>query len=63
MADACFFILRTGAPWLDLPEHYDPWQTAYHHWSHAGQLAQAHLQLVTDILYEVGRSHPWACLK
>ena len=21
------WILRTGAPWRDLPEHYGPWQT------------------------------------
>jgi transposase len=23
------WILRTGAPWRDLPEHYGPWQTVY----------------------------------
>lgn len=25
-----FWILRTGAPWRDMPERYGPWQTAYH---------------------------------
>lgn len=25
-----FWLLRTGAPWRDLPERYGPWQTAYH---------------------------------
>ena len=23
------WILRTGAPWRDLPEYYGPWQTVY----------------------------------
>ncbi len=49
MAEACFHILRTGAPWRDLPENYGPWQTAYYYfsrWSDSGALARAHLQLV-----------------
>jgi transposase len=28
--NAIFWLLRTGAPWRDLPERYGPWQTAYH---------------------------------
>jgi len=28
-----FWILHTGAPWRDLPERFDPWQTVYHHLS------------------------------
>jgi len=28
--DAVFWILRTGAPWRDLPERYGPWQSIYH---------------------------------
>ena len=24
-----FWILRTGAPWRDMPRRYGPWQTAY----------------------------------
>lgn len=27
---AVFWIVRTGAPWRDLPERYGPWQTVYH---------------------------------
>jgi transposase len=25
-----FWILRTGAPWRDLPERFGPWKTVYH---------------------------------
>jgi transposase len=28
--NAVFWLLRTGAPWRDLPERYGPWQTVYH---------------------------------
>ena len=28
--NAVFWLLRTGAPWRDLPDRYGPWQTAYH---------------------------------
>lgn len=27
--DAIFWILRTGAPWRDVPEEFGPWQTVY----------------------------------
>ena len=27
--NAIFWLLRTGAPWRDLPERYGPWQTVY----------------------------------
>lgn len=27
--NAMLWILRTGAPWRDLPERYGPWQTVY----------------------------------
>ena len=33
------WILRTGAPWRDLPEHYGPWQTIsgrFYRWRHQG---------------------------
>ena len=28
--NAIFWVLRSGAPWRDLPERYGPWQTIYH---------------------------------
>ena len=29
MLNGMLWILRTGAPWRDLPERFGPWQTAY----------------------------------
>lgn len=29
MLNAMMWILRTGAPWRDLPERYGPWQSVY----------------------------------
>jgi transposase len=34
------WILRTGAPWRDLPERYGPWQTVasrFYRWQRAGR--------------------------
>lgn len=33
MVNAMLWILRTGAPWRDLPERLGPWQTAYHYFN------------------------------
>ena len=33
LLNGMFWILRTGAPWRDLPERFGPWQTVYHHFS------------------------------
>src|SRR5262249_34804434 len=29
IVNAMLWVLRTGAPWRDLPSHYPPWQTVY----------------------------------
>jgi transposase len=37
------WILRTGAPWHDLPERYGPWRTAasrFYRWQKAGVFQQ-----------------------
>lgn len=39
--DAILWVLRTGAPWRDLPERFGPWQTAwdlFDKWNHSGLL-------------------------
>jgi transposase len=52
MWNGILWILRTGAPWRDLPERYGPWQTVYTHfraWRAAGVydrvLAALHIRL------------------
>jgi transposase len=39
MLNGILWILRTGAPWRDLPERYGPWQSVYEYfteWRAAG---------------------------
>ena len=33
MLNGMLWILRTGAPWRDLPERYGPWKTVYHYFA------------------------------
>jgi transposase len=37
MVNAMLWILRTGAPWRDLPEHYPPWKSVYSRFSRWGE--------------------------
>jgi len=48
-----FWVLRTGAPWRDVPERYGPWQTVYdrfNFWRKDGTwtLILTHLQAELD---------------
>ncbi len=39
IVDATLWILRTGAPWRDLPERYGPWRsvaTRFYRWTKSG---------------------------
>lgn len=50
------WILRTAAPWADLPDRYPPYRTChrhFHQWARDGTLERLLRQLVTD-LYERG---------
>ena len=43
MVEAMLWVLRTGAPWRDLPSAYGPWKSVYtrfSRWSAQGVLAQ-----------------------
>lgn len=33
MLEGVLWILKTGAPWRDLPNEFGPWKTVYHHFS------------------------------
>lgn len=51
--DGILWIVRTGAPWRDLPEEFPPWQTVYHHfnqWRKVGILAD----IVAELQMELG---------
>ena len=48
MMDALMCMLRTGAPWRDLPDWFGPWQTAYTRfcrWRNSGLLDRIVVQL------------------
>ena len=48
IADAVFYLLRSGCAWRMLPREYPPWQTVYYHfrkWRRDGCLQQAHDRL------------------
>lgn len=49
--DAILWVLRTGAPWRDLPELFGPWQTTwdlFDKWNRDGLLAAILQRLQTD---------------
>lgn len=51
--DGMLWILRTGAPWRDLPrERYGPWQTVmrtFHTWRRVGVLEKVKQALLQDL--------------
>ena len=50
--DAIFYILRTGAPWRDLPGRYGPYTTAYNRfnrWSRRGVWGQVFEALTREM--------------
>ena len=61
VADAVFYLLRSGCAWRMLPREYPPWQTVYYHfwkWRRDGRLRQAHDRLREAVREAEGRD--WA---
>ncbi len=57
--EGILWILRTGAPWRDLPTEFGPWQTVYHvfnKWRKEGVLTRIKRRLY-ERLKETGRLH------
>jgi transposase len=51
MVNAMLWVLRTGAPWRDLPEHYPPWKsvhTRFSRWSQQGIWQQVLAELTKN---------------
>jgi hypothetical protein len=50
--NGALWILRTGAPWKNLPARYGPYQTVhrrFQHWGRSGALAGALLAIAQDL--------------
>lgn len=63
--DGVLWILRTGAPWRDLPEFYGPWQTVYHHfnqWRTDGMLENILWDLQLELNSQGRIDHELWCL-
>ena len=62
VADAVFYLLRSGCSWRMLPREYPPWQTVYYHfrkWRLDGRLRRAHDRLRSKAVREAeGREEP-----
>ncbi len=55
LLDAIFWIVRTGAPWRDIPEEYGPWKTVYNHfdrWNSDGTLDRVRKRLLSRFVDE-----------
>ena len=58
VADAVFYLLRSGCSWRMLPREYPPWQTVYYHfrkWRLDGRLRRAHDRLREAVRETEGR--------
>ena len=58
VADAVFYLLRSGCAWRMLPREYPPWQTVYYHfgkWRRDGRLRRAHDRLRAAVREAQGR--------
>jgi putative transposase len=58
VADAVFYLLRSGCAWRMLPREYPPWQTVYYHfrkWRIDGRLHRAHDRLGEAVRRTEGR--------
>ena len=59
IADAVFYLLRSGCAWRMLPREYPPWQRVYYHfrkWRLDGRLRQAHERLREAVREAQGRN-------
>ncbi len=59
LADAIFYLLRSGCPWRMLPREYPPWRTVYSHFRRrwrGGPLREAHDRLRRRVREAEGRA-------
>ena len=66
VADAVFYLLRSGCSWRMLPREYPPWQTVYYHfrrWRIDGRLRRAHDRLREEVREAEGRERATLALR
>lgn len=59
------WVLRTGAPWRDVPERYGPWQTVYdrfNHWRKDGTWDKVLAHLQAELEAEAGIDWSMFCI-
>ena len=62
MLNGILWILRTGAPWADLPDRYPSYQTChrrFQHWVRVGTLRSI-LEILAQALHDEGYLDLWA---
>ena len=52
--EAVFWIIRTGAPWRDLPVEFGPWKTVYNRYSRWAK--KGHLDKILEFFKKRWRS-------
>lgn len=55
LLDAIFWIVRTGAPWRDVPSEFGAWKTVYNHfdrWNSDGTLDEIRKRLLSQFVDE-----------
>ena len=55
--NAVVYVLKTGAPWRDLPERFGPWKSVYNRFSNWGSKAGRWRQIFKALQLKVGP--PW----
>ena len=59
IADAVFYVIRSGCAWRMLPDTFPPWPTVYWHfarWRRTGAIRQVHSQLRERVRAQAGRA-------
>jgi putative transposase len=60
IAEAAFYLLRTGCQWRALPHDYPPWPTVYYHysrWRRSGIWERINTKLRERYRGAIGRNH------
>lgn len=51
--EALYWVIRTGAPWRDLPSEFGPWKTVYNRYNN--WVKKGHLDQILEALKKIWR--------